>query len=90
MSEVLREAWVVRLGVLPGALQKTLNALEQDNYQVFKVVLLDSSFVVIACDPALIGQRQGAAIAKSMGLLRDAVAASVAAGQAVLPPGVAP
>ena len=91
MSEVPRKAWVVHVAVQSKELEKLLNELEQDSYQVFKLHgYAYGEYDVIACDPSLIGRRQGEAIAKSMGLLRDAVAASVAAGQAGPPPGIAP
>lgn len=89
-TDTPRKAWVVHVAVHREDLEKLLNELEQDSYQVFKLHgYAQGVYDVIACDPSLIGRRQGEAIAKSMGLLRDAVAASVAAGQAGLPPGVA-
>ena len=91
MTEKPRKAWLVRTDVPTAELEDTLNTLEQDSYQVFKIEAKTGvSYDVIACDPSLIGQRQGAALAKSMGLLRDTVAAAVAAGQVGPAPGVTP
>ena len=80
-----RKAWVVRLGVLPGRLEEVLNTLEQDSYQVFKIEWLESSFVVIACDPSLIGRRQGEALAKAMGLFQQNMGVGVPAPPARTP-----